>query len=213
VKLIDLKVKEFLDELSSSSPAPGGGSVSALAGANGCSLIMMVANLTVGKKKFKALPDQIQNQYNQSIEVFKKAKVKFIEYIDLDTESFNDLMAAYKLPKETDEEASLRNTEIEKATIGCIKIPLKVSTLALKVLREVESLIEYSNRNTISDQGVSVLMLYSAIEGAAMNVLINLPGLEDEGLKKEFKQTIDEILFEAEELKDRLIEEVKYLLK
>ena len=122
-------------------------------------------------------------------------------------------MAAYKLPKETDEEASLRNTEIEKATIGCIKIPLKVSTLALKVLREVESLIEYSNQNTISDQGVSVLMLYSAIEGAAMNVLINLPGLEDEGLKKEFKQTIDEILFEAEELKDRLIEEVKYLLK
>ena len=213
MKLVDLKVNEFLDELASSSPAPGGGSISALAGANGCSLILMVSNLTINKKKFKALDIEIQNAYNKSIEVFQRNKSEFTNLIDQDTDAFNILMKAYQLPKETDDEIIGRTREIDKATLGCIKVPLKVSALGLESLREIENLIEYSNKNTISDQGVSVLMLYSAIEGAAMNVLINLPGLNDEDLKKEFKHTINNILLETEELKDKLLEEVKYLLK
>lgn len=213
MKLIEMKVNDFLEELASSSPAPGGGSVSALAGANGCSLILMVGKLTVNKKKFKTLPEGIQERYIKTLDFFEKNKKEFIEMIDLDTESFNTLMSAYKLPKESDEEINQRNKEIDKATLGCIKIPLKVSALALESLREIESLIENSNKNTISDQGVSVLMLYSAIEGAAFNVLINLPGLNDESLVKEFKQTINDILLESEAIKDKLLEEVKYLLK
>lgn len=213
MKLVEMKVNDFLEELASSSPAPGGGSVSALAGANGCSLILMVGKLTVNKKKFKALPEGIQERYIKTLDFFEKNKKEFIEMIDLDTESFNTLMSAYKLPKESDEEINQRNKEIDKATLGCIKIPLKVSALALESLREIESLIENSNKNTISDQGVSVLMLYSAIEGAAFNVLINLPGLNDESLVKEFKQTINDILLESEAIKDKLLEEVKYLLK
>lgn len=213
MKLVDMKVNDFLEELASSSPAPGGGSVSALAGANGCGLILMVGKLTINKKKFKALPDDIQENYTKTLGIFEKNKKQFIDMIDLDTEAFNTLMSAYKLPKESDEEINQRNKEIDKATLGCIKIPLKVSALALETLREIESLIENSNKNTISDQGVSVLMLYSAIEGAAFNVLINLPGLNDESLVKEFKQTINDILLETESIKDKLLEEVKYLLK
>ena len=92
-------------------------------------------------------------------------------------------------------------------------MPLKVALLGLECLRELPSIIKYGNRNTVSDQGVSALMLYSSIEGAAMNVLINLPGLSDENLKKEFTTTINDVILEAEEIKDNLLEEIKYLLK
>lgn len=213
MKLTDLKVKDFLKELASSSPAPGGGSVSALAGANGCALIAMVGSLSFNKKKFKALDQAIQDNYKKTLELFIKNQDLFISLIDEDTDAFNSLMKAFKLPKETDEEIALRTKEIDKATLQCIKVPLKVCAIAIESLREVEDLIKYSNKNTISDQGVSVLMLYASVEGAALNVLINLPGLNDEDLKKEYEETIEEILQEANQIKEDLLEEVKYLLK
>ena len=194
MKLVDMQVNGFLNELASKSPAPGGGSVSALAGANGCSLILMVANLTIGKKKFKALEENIQEEYLKTLEIFKSAKEEFTELIDEDTDSFNALMKAFQLPKDTPEQIENRQNEIDKATLGCIKVPLKVSALGLTCLRAVEMLIPNSNQNTVSDQGVSVLMFYSAILGAAMNVLINLPGVTEESMKKEFKKTIDDII-------------------
>ncbi|MDD3128971.1 MAG: cyclodeaminase/cyclohydrolase family protein [Candidatus Izemoplasmatales bacterium] len=211
--LIDLKLKDFLDELASSSPAPGGGSVSALAGAAGCSLILMVGNLTIGKKKFKLLSLEKQDEYQKSIKKFNYNKEKFVELIDKDTEAFNLLMKAYKMSKNTSEELVKRQFEIEKATLGCIKVPLEVSLLGLETIKELGKLIENSNKNTISDQGVSVLMLHSAIEGACMNVLINLPGLEDEKQVNDYKKIIEDILSESTKIKDQLLKEIRYLLK
>lgn len=213
MKLVDLTVKEFLSELASSSPAPGGGSVSALAGANGCSLFAMVGNLTIGKKKFKALSEDIQNEYKTTLSYFESNISAFTELIDLDTEAFNKLMTAFQLPKENDNDIAIRNKEIDKATLGCIKVPLKVAILALETLRKVESMIEYSNKNTVSDQGVSVLMLYSAINGALMNVLINLPGIGDETLKSEFRETTKAILKESDELRQSLLDKIQTLLQ
>lgn len=213
MKLVELRVDEFLNELASSSPAPGGGSVSALAGANGCSLMLMVGNLTTSKKKFASLDENIRTAYLNSLDVFKNNNNSFVNFIDADTDAFNQLMKAFKLPKTSDEEIAQRIKEIDKATLACIKVPLNVSALALETLRLVEDMIEHSNKNTLSDQGVCVLMLYSAIEGAAMNVMINLPGLNDEDLKREFKQTVNEIISEAEQIKEKLLEEIKYLLK
>lgn len=213
MKLVELRVDEFLNELASSSPAPGGGSVSALAGANGCSLMLMVGNLTTSKKKFASLDENIRTAYLNSLDVFKNNNNSFVNFIDADTDAFNQLMKAFKLPKTSDEEIAQRIKEIDKATLACIKVPLNVSALALETLRLVEDMIEHSNKNTLSDQGVCVLMLYSAIEGATMNVMINLPGLNDEDLKREFKQTVNEIISEAEQIKEKLLEEIKYLLK
>ena len=213
MKLVELRVDEFLNELASSSPAPGGGSVSALAGANGCSLMLMVGNLTTSKKKFASLDENVRTSYLNSLDIFKKNNNSFINLIDADTDAFNQLMKAFKLPKNSDEEIAQRIKEIDKANLTCIRVPLNVSALALETLRLVEDMIEYSNKNTLSDQGVCVLMLYSAIEGAAMNVMINLPGLNDDDLKREFKQTINEIISEAEQIKEKLLEEIKYLLK
>ena len=99
MKLVDMTVNGFLKELGSSSPAPGGGSVSALAGANGCALVSMVGNLTVTKKKFKALEESQKKEFEESLKVFTNSKECFIDLVDKDTEAFNDLMLAYKLPK------------------------------------------------------------------------------------------------------------------
>lgn len=212
MRLANMSVKEFVDEVASSSPAPGGGSVSALAGADGCGLYMMAGQLTVGKKKFKALSEIEQNKYKENLEIFATNKERFIELIDLDTEAFNELMEAMKLPKETDDEIKIREKAMDKATLFCIRVPMQVAALGLESLRVVPNLIDITNKNTISDQGVGVLMLHAAVEGAAMNVLINLPGVNDESLKKEFKKTINEIMNEANKLKDSLLEKVKYLL-
>ena len=212
MKLVEMKINEFLDVLASNSPAPGGGSVSALAGANAASLILMVSALTIKKKKFRELSEEIQSQYINIIAEFETAKTEFIKYIDEDTESFNKVMAAFKLPKENDEEIDLRNKAIQKATIASIKTPMQVAALALNLLRKMDLLIKYSNRNTTSDQGVAVLLLSAAYSGAIMNVKINLPGLDEKSLVKEYNDVIIEMTNEVNETKDKLLEEINYLL-
>ncbi|MBN2540760.1 MAG: cyclodeaminase/cyclohydrolase family protein [Bacilli bacterium] len=212
MKLVDMKLESFLHELASNSPAPGGGSVSALAGANAASLVIMVSSLTTNKKKYKALPEQEQNKYQDIICKFEHAKKQFTMYIDEDTESFNQVMAAFGLPKQSEEEIMTRNQAIETATIASIKTPMKVALLALELMREMDIVIQMSNRNTVSDQGVAILLLHSAFLGALMNVKINLPGLSQKELIKEYKDVIMELTDEARDIKDRLLEEVNYLL-
>lgn len=212
MKLIDYKLNEFLTELSSNSPAPGGGSVSALVGANAVSLVLMVAALTIKRKKFKELETAIQDRYIALIKDFESAKDLFELYIDEDTEAFNQVVAAMKLPKETDEEISNRKNALEKATIASIKTPMKVAALSLEMMRKMDVIIQHSNRNTVSDQGVAVLLLHSAFHGAIMNVKINLPGLEEKNLVKEYKDVIIEMSREINDIRDKRIEEVNYLL-
>jgi len=212
MKLVDLKVSEFLDELASSSPAPGGGSVAALSGSNGAALVTMVGALTTKKKKFKALPIEEQNMYNEEIQFFGRSKQKFTELIDEDTCAFNQVMEAFKLPKATDEDKNLRSKAIELATIGCIKTPMEVADLSIACLKKMEYIIANSNRNTTSDQGVAVLSFYTAFQGAIMNVKINLPGLSKKDLVSQYNSVIIDLENKVENIKDKLLEEIKYLL-
>ena len=212
MKLVERTLTDFLDVLSSNAPAPGGGSVSALSGANAVSLVMMVSSLTINKKKFKALDEETKKHYQETIALFLDAKAKFEQYIDEDTQAFNQVMAAFKLPKETEEEIRIRNNEIQKATVASIKTPIKVSALALDLIRKMDTIIKYSNRNTVSDQGVAVLLLHAACIGGILNVKINLPGLSEKNLVNEYKHVIMDMTNEINEIKDKLIEEVNYLL-
>lgn len=212
MKLIDMKVEDFLDVLSSNAPAPGGGSVSALSAANAASLVMMVSALTVNKKKFKALSDTEQAPYLEATRIAIDAKERFMAYVDEDTEAFNQVMAAFKLPKETEEEVNSRNMAIEKATVLSIKTPMKVAILTLDLLRQFQPLVTYSNRHAISDLGVAILLLYAAYHGSIMNVKINLSGLSEKSLVKEYKDVIIEMTNEVIELKDKWLEEINYLL-
>ncbi len=213
MKLVEKTVTEFIDELASKSPAPGGGSVAALSGSNGAALVLMVGELTTKKKKFKELSEEIQKEYLAIMGTFKIAKYSFNKLIDEDTDAFTAVMDAYKLPKTTEEEIESRTSAIELATLGCIKTPMQVASLATSLLADMEFIIQYSNRNTTSDQGVAVLSFYSAIMGAIMNVKINLPGLSQKDLIKQYKDVIMDISRKVNDQKEKLLEEIDYLLE
>lgn len=173
--LTSLRITEFLDELASSSPAPGGGSVAALSGALGAALTSMVCNLTVGKKKYTAVEQEMKTILAKAEELRKT----LTDLIVRDTEAFNKVMEAFSLPKETDDQKALRSAAIQESTKEATLIPLRAMKLTVDGLALAKTVAEKGNVNSISDAGVSALMLYAAAEGAALNVQINLSGIND----------------------------------
>ncbi len=194
MKLCDMTLSSYLALLGSDAPAPGGGSASALLGAQGAALAAMVAALTVGKKKY---PD------DQALceEVLPKAtalREALLAQVDRDTEAFNLVSAAFRLPKESDEEKAARKKAIADATLVATEVPFKTMMLCRDVLALTASLVGHSNQNAASDLGVSALTLIGGMKGAWLNVLINLGGLADEALAKELRQKGEAAVAEAE---------------
>ena len=209
MKLTDLKVTEFISKVDSKAVAPGGGSVSALASSLGVALVRMVGHLTVNKKKFRALDQDIQENYNNAIESLLSVKEELILLVDKDTDAFNLIMAAFRLPKETSEEKAIRRQAILDGTIKAIKVPYRVAEISMIALKEIEFILQYGNINAASDVGVGALMLSSGIEGSLLNVEINLPGLVDEEMISYYKTNSNDILRETAALKERIISQVK----
>ena len=208
MKLIDLSLVGFSNEVDSKSPAPGGGSVSAMAGSMGASLTRMVGHLTTGKKKFKALDEETQNQFHEILKVFLHIKEELLLMVDKDTDAFNLIMAGYKLPKDTDEEKQLRKQKILKGTIEAIKVPFIIARLSIRALRHMDYILKYGNKNALSDVGVSTLLLYASLEGAILNVKINIPGLTDQHMIDQYSSSINEMLEEGKEIKDTILSEI-----
>jgi len=165
----------FLDELASSSPAPGGGSVAALSGALGAALTSMVCNLTVGKKKYADVEDELKNVLAQS----EHLREQFTELIERDTVAFNKVMEAFALPKETEPQKALRAAAIREATKEATLVPLEVMKHCIDALALAQTVAAKGNANSVTDAGVSALMLHAAVEGAGLNVRTNLNGLND----------------------------------
>jgi formiminotetrahydrofolate cyclodeaminase len=168
-------LKGFLDELASSSPAPGGGSVAALAGALGAALTSMVCNLTIGKKKYADVDGEMKKIVRQSEEL----RERFTILIEKDTEAFNKVMEAFSLPKDNDAQKALRNAAIEAATKEATMVPLEVMKHCIDAMALAQNVAASGNKNSVTDAGVSALMLHAACESAALNVRINLNGLTD----------------------------------
>ncbi|MCK5573109.1 MAG: cyclodeaminase/cyclohydrolase family protein [Bacteroidetes bacterium] len=182
-------MQAFLDMLASSSPAPGGGSVAALSGALGTALTSMVCHLTVGKKKYAEVEEEMRKVLDQA----EALRVQFAELIDKDTAAFNKVMEAYALPKETSPQKALRNAAIREATKEATLVPLEVMKHCIDALALAQQVASKGNANAVSDAGVSALMLQSACAGAALNVRINLGGLDDPefvGWKREEVESI-----------------------
>lgn len=209
MKLIDMKVIEFINEVDSKAVTPGGGSVSALASSIGVALIRMVGHVSVNKKKFKALDTDIQEKYNAIIKNIESIKEELIQLVDKDTDAFNLIMAAFKLPKETLEEKALRKQAILDGTIEAIKVPHRVAEISLVALKEISYILEYGNVNAASDIGVGAIMLYAGIEGSLLNVKINLPGLVDEEMIEFYNVNSKSILADSKQIKEIIIEKVK----
>lgn len=208
MKLVNLTVEQFVNEVDSKSPAPGGGSVSALASSMGVALTKMVGHLTVGKKKFKALEENIQTDFNHRIDSLTAIKEELVELIDKDTDAFNLIMAAFKLPKETVEEKKERSRQIELGTLEAIKVPYRVMELSMKALEELDFVLQYGNKNCLSDLAVSAIMLQGGLEGAILNVKINLPGVSDEKVKEFYVAETDKVLTSSRVLRDTLVTKI-----
>lgn len=173
--LTKLSLTQFLRELASNSPAPGGGSVAALAGALGSSLTSMVCNLTLGKKKYAEFEHEISSVLKQSEEL----RDTFADLVDQDTMAFNKVMEAFGLPKDTDEQKALRGAAIEAATKEAALVPLEVMKHVIDGLALARIVAQKGNTSSVSDAGVSAIILHAGLESAALNVQINLKGIKD----------------------------------
>jgi len=175
MKLTELTVAKFLDELASQSPAPGGGSVAALSAALGSALTSMVCNLTVGKKKYADVESELKAVLIRSDEL----RWKFTKLVDDDTYAFNKVMEAYGLPKETESQKALRSAAIQGATKEAALVPLSVMKHVVDAFALAGIVARKGNANSVSDAGVSALTLLAAAESAALNVKINLQAITD----------------------------------
>ncbi|MEO0199108.1 MAG: glutamate formimidoyltransferase [candidate division WOR-3 bacterium] len=197
-KLERMTIEEFVDELSSESPAPGGGSVSALSGALSAALVSMVANLTFGKKGYEEITPEMEEISRKAQEL----KDTLLRIIDEDTKAFNNVMAALSLPKKTEEEKRIRDEAIEKANKEATLVPLKVMDLSIELIDIASKVAEKGNKNALSDAGCALLQARSSCQGAYFNVLINLQGIKDEDFKREVsskaKDILDRVLRETE---------------
>lgn len=181
--LLNLNLREFANELSMDSPAPGGGSTAALCGALSSSLSSMVSNLTVGKEGY----EKVQNKVKRLASEAQMLKDRLLKAVDLDTVAFNSVMDAFKLPKKTDKQKEERNTAIEMATIEATQVPLGVLEDCVEALKLARKAALNGNKNSISDAGVAGLAAQAGAEGAYYNVMINLPGIQEEKFKKKTK--------------------------
>ena len=202
--LTDRTVSQFLDELASNSPAPGGGSVAALAGAVGAALSSMVCNLTVGKKKYA----DVQTEMTAVLQETEKLRKELTLLIDKDTEAFNAVMAAFGLPKGTEQEQKARAAAVLEATKSATMIPLQVMTVCQQALLHTLIVAQKGNKNSASDAGVAALMLQAGCSGAALNVRINLNGLSDTEFVQKTTQRCREILREVYDLARKVAEAV-----
>ena len=203
--LIDKKISNFLDELASNSPTPGGGSVAALAGALGVALISMVGNLTVGKKKYEDVEEDIKKIISSS----EKLRYELSQLIEEDVKVFNNFMATYKMPKETEDEKGIRAEMIQESLIKAAKVPLKVAYKCLDILSLSKEVAEKGNINVVSDAGDAALMAEAALESAILNVKINLKMIKDEKERTELSSSIKEILLKEKGQKEKVLEIVE----
>ena len=205
MKLIDMTVKDYLDLLKSDAPAPGGGSVSALTGAQGLALMLMVADLTLTREKYQADHEICRQVKEAGTPLFESMS----EAMDRDTDAYNMVFAAYKLPKETDEEKAARSKAIGEANLTATKVPFEVMTLAHEGLKLASKLVNHSNTNAASDLGVAASCMETAAKGAWQNVLINLPGVKDPEQAKQFEAEGHKILAESVSMANHIIESIK----
>jgi len=203
--LVSMPVDRFVDEVSSESPAPGGGSVAALAGSLSAGLSAMVANLTVGKKGYETAWDELSLLAERA----QGVKDRLARAVDEDTEAFNAVMAAMRMPKATADQQAARNAALESGYQHAATVPLQTARACLEALELSLVVAQKGNRNSASDAGVAALMARAGVEGAVLNVLINLGSVKDEEFKASCHHKSDTLVAEANAACAAVIEKVK----
>ena len=187
--LTELTIKEFINKVISNDPVPGGGSVSALNGALAAALSAMVANLTVGRKKYAEVNDIMEELSSR----FEKLSSRLIEDVDRDSDAYNRVFAAFKMPKETDEEKAIRSEAIQRETKYAAQVPMEVARAVYEVLPMIDTVAQKGNSNAVTDACVSMMCARTAILGALLNVRINLTSIKDEAFVNALREEADTI--------------------
>jgi formiminotransferase-cyclodeaminase len=205
MELKSLSVKEFIDKVTGNDPVPGGGSVSALNGSLAASLAAMVANLTVGRKKYAEVNDEMEQISARMTE----QSAKLLADVDRDAEAYDRVFAAFKLPKETDEEKAVRKEAIQRETKYAAEVPMEVARTASTLLPMIDAAARRGNSNAVTDATVAMMCARTAVIGALLNVRINLTSITDEAFVKTMTEEADRLEAAAVEAEHKLLEYVK----
>lgn len=173
--LVNLSVKDFLAKTAGNDPVPGGGSIAALNAAIASALTEMVANLTIGKKKY----EDKEGLMRKIVAITENYRASFMKDIDADSEAYNNVFVAFKLPKETDEEKIERNNQIQEATKIAAEIPMEVARKAVDIMDVITQVADHGNQNAITDACVAIMTARTAAISAILNVKINLSSIKD----------------------------------
>ena len=206
MKLQDLTLKEFLEKTYGKDPVPGGGSVSALCGALAASLGEMVTALTIGRKKYADVEEEMLTYAPQ----METARRHFLNFIDEDADAYQLVFNAYKLPKETEEEQKIRHNKIQEATLKASLVPLRVAETAVGIMDAIFQIGSKGNRNAVTDACVAMMCARTAALGAILNVRINLSGLDDKEKVKDLENKCMALQDEAQVKEASLLDTVTF---
>jgi formiminotetrahydrofolate cyclodeaminase len=203
--LTNQKITDFLQKTASGTPVPGGGSISALSAALGASLTEMVANLTIAKKGYEA----VENQMKEVAQTVQNLRKKLVTEVDKDSNAYQDVLAAFKLPKTTEDEKEQRTRAIQNAMKNAARVPLGVAYDALQVMDLAEKVIRNGNRNAVSDGAVGTMMARTAVLGALFNVKINLASVKDRAFVEEMMGEVNKLESRVHEREAEILSYVK----
>jgi methenyltetrahydrofolate cyclohydrolase len=194
--LVDLKVSEFVDRLGAGTPTPGGGSAAALAGTLAAALGGMVCELTLGKTKYEPVRPEMEKA-RQALTGYRK---DLLALVDRDSEAYDEVSKALKLPKETPAEKAARQQALGKASQYATEIPVKTAETCLAVMEQVKRVAQIGNANAASDAGVAAHLAHTGVAGAVLNVRINLSGIPDRDLAGRMETRVARLEQEAARL-------------
>ncbi|HDG68580.1 MAG TPA: glutamate formimidoyltransferase, partial [candidate division Zixibacteria bacterium] len=206
--LVRMETVDFVDEVSRDSPAPGGGSVAALAGSLGAALASMVANLTANKHSRGEFKDRLISIAEKAQEV----KDALIRAVDEDTQAFNDYLEALRMPKGTPEERKAREEAIQAGLKKAVRVPLRTAELSMEALKLAAEIAEIGNKASVSDAGVGAQIALTGVIGGVLNVLINLKDIKDREFVEDMKRRCAELESEAKMLAERVLAKVKFTI-
>ncbi|BAR48308.1 MAG: cyclodeaminase/cyclohydrolase family protein [Tannerella forsythia] len=205
MNLQDLAVKEFIDKVTGNDPVPGGGSVSALNGSLAASLAAMVANLTVGRKKYAEVNDEMEGLSAR----LTGLSAQLLNDVDRDAEAYDRVFAAFKLPKETNEEKAVRTEAIQRETKYAAEVPMEVARTVHAMLPLIDTVARKGNSNAVTDACVAMMCARTAVLGALLNVRINLTSITDEAFVKEMSAEAERLERETLAAEQQVLEYVK----
>ncbi len=186
----DASIENFLETLASRSPTPGGGSVVAVMGAMGAALVAMVCHLTIGKVHYEAVSEEMEAILHE----VEAVRATLLDFIRADVEAFDAVMAAYGLPKVTDEEKGARSAAIQRALKEATRVPLDCAKASRRVIELSLLVAEHGNTNVITDAGVAALAAHAALKSSALNVRVNTGNIKDSDFVRDSLEELDALM-------------------